>query len=383
MDDIIVVGGGPAGCLAAMESAKRNLNVTVFEERESIGSRLKCSGLISKKGLDTLEVDYRKSILNELHGTIIYSPSLKEMNITAKDVKAFAIDRKEFDARCAEEAESAGAKILLRKKANRSNVKSKLLIGADGALSEVAKWFDFPQMNEYAFCYQADFQNAVIEDKSLVSVFLSNNLFPGFFGWVIPLDEYTARVGLGVFRDVRKGYDRSVKIYFDTFTKKHPVVSKIIKKSKSKNRLSAVIPLSTRDETAKGNVLLVGDAAGQVKATTGGGVVFGGNCAKIAGSLAPIIIESDDSSEYERIWRKKFGDDLRLHKRLRDFYNSLTDRQIDAYFTLAKKAGIEKFLAENGDLDSPTAMLKPANSAAPLHAFAFRVFGTMILKKLI
>jgi len=383
MYDVKVIGGGPVGCLAAIEAAKRGLNVTVLEEHERIGSRLKCSGLISKKGLDTLGIDYKKSILNELRGTIIYSPSLNEMKVITNDVKAFAIDRKEFDIRCAEETEKAGAKILLGKRAKRSDAKSKLLIGADGALSQVAKWFGFPEVYEFAFCYQADFQNAVIDDKSLVSVFLSNKLFPGFFGWVIPLNEYDARVGLGVFRDVRKGYDTSVKHYFDIFTKKHPIVSKILRKSKSRNRLSAIIPLSTRDKTADGNVLLAGDAAGQVKATTGGGVVFGGNCARLAGSLAPKIIEKIDSSEYERSWRKLFGDDLRLHKRLRSFYNSLADRQVDAYFSLAKKAGIEKFLAENGDMDSPTAMLNSKSSAAPLHAIMFRAFSAIVSKKLI
>jgi geranylgeranyl reductase family protein len=379
MDDVRVIGGGPTGCLAAMEAAKRSLNVTVFEEHGSIGSRLKCSGLISKKGLDTLGVDYKKSILNELHGTRIYSPSLNEMSVIAKDIKAFAIDRKEFDVKCAEEAERAGAKILLNKRAKRSDATSKLLIGADGALSQVARWFNFPKVNEFAFCYQADFQNASIDERGLVSVFLSNKLFPGFFGWVIPLSECEARVGLGVFRDVRNGYDRSVRYYFDIFTKKHPVVSKILKKSMSKNRLSAIIPLSTRDRTADGNVLLVGDAAGQVKATSGGGVVFGGNCAKLAGSLAPRIIEKKDSSEYEQSWRRNFGNDLTLHKRLRKFYNSLNDRQIDNYFTLAKKVGMEKFLADNGDMDSPAAMFNSA-TASPLHAVMFKAFSAIIPK---
>jgi len=378
MDDVRVIGGGPTGCLAAMEAAKRNLNVAVFEEHGSIGSRLKCSGLISKKGLDMLGVDYKKSILNEFRGTRIYSPSLNEMNVIAKDIKAFAIDRVRFDKTCADDAEEHGAKIFLKKRARRADLKSNLIIGADGALSQVAAWSGFPKINEFAFCYQADFQNAAIEDKNLVSMFLSNNLFPGFFGWAIPLNESEARVGLGVFRDVRHGYDRSVKHYFDIFTKKHPVVSKILKKSKSKNRLSAIIPLSTRDKTASGNVLLVGDAAGQVKATTGGGIVFGGSCAKLAGSLAPRIIEKKDSSEYERGWKKRFGDDLMLHKKLRELYNSLTDRQIDSYFTMAKKFGMEKFLAEHGEMDSPTAMIESASNAAPLQVFLMKMLGKVI-----
>jgi geranylgeranyl reductase family protein len=383
MYDVQVIGGGPSGCVAASEAARRNLNVAVFEEHEEIGARLKCAGLLSKKGLDSLGIDYKKTILNEIYGARIYSPSLDKISIICKDVKAFVIDRGEFDAACADEAERHGAKLLLGRRAKRSDLKSKLIIGADGALSQVARWFNFPRVNEFAFCYQADFYDVHVQDKGLVDIFLSNTLFPGFFGWCIPLNECEARAGLGVFRDVRRKYNLSVKHYFDNFTKRHPIVSKILKKSKKKNEFSAIIPLSQRKKTAEAGVLLVGDAAGQVKATTGGGIIFGVNCAKIAGDLAPRIINGGNSSQYETTWRKKFGKDLILHKRIREIYNSLTDRQIERYFGIAKRVGVEDFLAQHGDMDSPTAMMDSAATAMPLQGFLFRAFGSIISKKLL
>ncbi|MEM3690853.1 MAG: NAD(P)/FAD-dependent oxidoreductase, partial [Candidatus Micrarchaeia archaeon] len=245
------------------------------------------------------------------------------------------------------------------KKVRKSDLNSNLIIGADGALSNTASWFGFPKIHEFAFCYQADFQNVFIEEKGVVDVFLSNALFPGFFGWVIPLNECEARVGLGVFRDVRKHYNKSVKHYFEKFIK-HPIVSEVIGNSKKRNIVSAIIPLSIREKTAEGNVLLVGDAAGQVKATTGGGIVFGGNCARIAGMLAPAMLEKE-TEKYEREWRGKFERDLMLHKRMRVLYNSLSDSQIERYFAFAKKIGVESFLAKHGDMDSPTVMIKSAN----------------------
>jgi geranylgeranyl reductase family protein len=378
MYDIQVIGGGPTGCIAAREAAKRNLKVTVFEEHERIGSQLKCSGLLSKKGLDGLEIDYRKAILNEIRGAKIYSPSLNEMRVVSPNIKAFVIDREKFDRICADEAEEQSVKILLGRRARKTYLKSNLIIGADGALSQVAAWFGFPKINEFAFCYQADFQNAHIEESEVVEVFLSNTLFPGFFGWSIPLNESEARVGLGVFRDVRKKYEFSVKRYFDNFTKKHPIVSKIIKNSKQKNNFSAIIPLSTRDKTSKSKVLLVGDAAGQVKATTGGGIIFGINCAKIAGKLAPQIIDGMDSVNYELRWREKFGRDLMLHKRIREMYNSMSDTQIDRYFSIAKKAGAEKFLVKHGDMDSPAAIIDAASSAMPLQEFLMKAFSKIL-----
>jgi len=380
MYDIQVIGAGPAGCIAAREAARRNLNVAVFEEHEEVGARLKCSGLLSKMGLESLGVDYKKAILNRIYGARVYSPSLDKMNIICRDVKAFVIDRKKFDTACADEAERCGAKLLLGRRAARKDLKSKLIIGADGALSDVAAWSGFPRITEFAFCCQADFTNARISDSRVVDIFLSNSLFPGFFGWCIPLNESEARAGLGVFRDVRRSYSLPARHYFNNFVKKHPIVSKILNKSKQRNELSAVIPLSPREETAREGVLLVGDAAGQVKATTGGGIIFGGNCAGIAGRLAPSILKRGDSKQYETNWKRKFGKDLMLHKRIRGMYNSLSDAHINGYFKFAKKAGAEKFLVEHGDMDSPTAMLN-STAALPLKGFLFKAFGSILSNK--
>ncbi len=383
MYDMQVIGAGPAGCIAAREAAERNLNVAILEEHEEVGARLKCSGLLSRTGLDSLGVDYKKAILNSIYGARIYSPALDRMSIICRDIKAFVIDRKEFDTTCADEAERCGAKLLLGRRAVRKDLKSKLIIGADGALSQVAAWYRLPKINYFAFCCQADFINVPIPDAGVVEMFLSNTLFPGFFGWCIPLNESEARVGLGVFRDIRRSYSLPARHYFNNFVKRHPVVSKILKKSKKRNELSAVIPLSPREQTYASGVLLVGDAAGQVKATTGGGIIFGGNCAKIAGGMAPSILKGADSSQYEISWRRKFGKDLILHERMRSIYNSMSDRQIEGYFKLAKRTGAEKFLAEHGDMDSPTVMLNSASAASPLKGFLLKAFGSIVSNKLL
>lgn len=379
MFDVQVIGAGPVGCIAASETARRNLNVAMFEEHGEVGARLKCSGLLSTTGLDSLGVDYRKAVLNKIYGTRIYSPALDFIDVVCKDVKAFVIDRKQFDTTCADEAERCGAKLLLGRRAVRKDMNSRLIIGADGALSQVAVWFGFPAINEFAFCCQADFTNAHIANPGIVDTFLSNTLFPGFFGWCIPLNESEARVGLGVFRDIRKSYSTPTRSYFNSFVKNHPVVSEVLKNSKKRNELSAVIPLFPRKETSKKGVLLVGDAAGQVKATTGGGIIFGGNCAKIAGRLAPSIIKRGDSSMYEKTWRRKFGKDLMLHKRIREIYNSLNDSQIERYFKFAKRAGAGKFLVEHGDMDSPMMMLNSAASS-PFNGFLLKALGGLSSK---
>lgn len=356
--DLQIVGAGPAGCFAAREAAKSNINVVLMEEHNKVGIPSHCSGHISKEGLESLGIDYKKTVLNKLCGANIYSPDLNEIKIRANKVKSLLLDRVRFDQLCAEDAVVAGAKILLGVRAEREKLNGKIIIGADGFNSSIARWFNFPKINKFVFSYQADFENVKIEDKRIVSIFLSNKFSPGFFSWIIPINETDAKVGLGIWVDTNKPVTSSAKHYFDLFTKKHPIASKLLKNSKILNQSSFCIPMQMRMETVRANVMLIGDAAGQTKSTTGGGVVFGSLCAKIAGRTAAKNLQRGVSlNEYEKEWRKKFEIDLLLHQKMRMLYNSLNDSMISLYFKFAKRINIDKFLIEHGDMDKPTVML--------------------------
>ncbi|MFH1285956.1 MAG: NAD(P)/FAD-dependent oxidoreductase [Candidatus Micrarchaeota archaeon] len=347
MHEVVVVGGGPAGCLAAREAARNSARVLLCEEHSKIGVPARCSGLISKTGLDSLGIDYSESILNSVRGVNIYSPLFNTMHIKSSETKAHVLDRTRFDTLCSQEAESEGAEIKLNARIHELPSNS-LIIGADGANSFVARTLDFPKITRFVACYQAEFEGLHLSERESVHVFLSNELFPGLFGWVIPVNEEKARVGVGVSIGARI----SPKTSFNSLLQ-FPAVRELLGEANEISYHASIIPMEARSQTANERALLVGDAAGQVKATTGGGVVFGCSCAKLAGKLAA----QGEHLNYESAWRAEFGNDLELHSKLRALVDSLSDEKLNSYFGLAKRAGAERFLEEHGDMDKPSSML--------------------------
>ncbi|MCL5111564.1 MAG: lycopene cyclase family protein [Candidatus Marsarchaeota archaeon] len=123
--------------------------------------------------------------------------------------------------------------------------------------------------------------------------------------------------------------------------------------------LASIIPLQARKATVKGNVLLVGDAAGQVKATTGGGLVFGALCAKTAAeAIVNHLRNGAPLSMYDRMWRRRYMADLQMHRAIHRYYSSLGPRGARLLFRLARTLGVEGFLSEYGDMDSPRKVAK-------------------------
>ena len=122
---------------------------------------------------------------------------------------------------------------------------------------------------------------------------------------------------------------------------------------------ASIIPLGYRKVTVKGNVLLVGDAAGQVKATTGGGIIFGAACARVAADVISAHIEHGTAlAHYEKMWRRQYGMDLKLHAALHNYYSSMGPRSLALLIRMSKLFGAEQFFSRYGDMDSPSTMLK-------------------------
>ncbi|MEM4389320.1 MAG: NAD(P)/FAD-dependent oxidoreductase [Candidatus Micrarchaeia archaeon] len=358
MFDVHVVGAGPAGCAAAAAACAQGARVLLSEEHAHIGQPERCSGLVSKTGLDSFGFDYSEAILNRINGARCHSPSGNVIELKFSETMAFVISRATFDLLCAEEAEKEGAKLELGRRVRRGDLSGKSIIGADGLASVVAEWFGFPPITRFVTCWQADFERVKVGEPHTVEVFLSHKFAPGFFAWLIPLNEESARLGLGVCPPANS------KKCFDVFLRQ-PRIASLIKNARPVSHFAYSIPLSVRRKTGKGRVFLVGNAAGQVKATTGGGVFFGGACGRIAGKIAA---EGKSGEEYEAAWRAEYGDDLVLHERAREFYNSLSEAQLEQYFSLAKLLQADRFLSTFGHMDRPTLMLPHLALFPPLRA---------------
>lgn len=371
--DVAVIGASAVGCIAARDCAQLNLKTLVLEEHAEPGKQGKCTALYSKRGLESLEANYAPAVLNQVRGVSFHSPNAR-LEASRSEPVALVLDRKRFDEECFKQARKAGAKFLFNCKATgikQGKVKqgkakqgkdfvrvfsgkkffdARIVIAADGAASFTANALGFPKIKELVLGYEAEFSNAEPPRKDFVQVFLNSRAFPGFFAWIVPAQEGVARVGLGVkiglgVKNFKK-LDAGKKALF-----KEPLVRETLSKAKKIREFAAVIPVAVRKKTQEGRVMLVGDAAGQVKATTGGGVVFGGNCARIAARCAASFLKNGETLSYERAWRREFSKELRLHAVIAGFKNSLGNDCLDFALAAGRVAGLPLFLKAFGDMD--------------------------------
>ncbi len=357
----LVVGGSVAGCLCAKKICEDGAQATVLEEDRTPGKLGKCTGIVSKRGLDSLGVGYEKSVLNTVRGATVHSPN-DSFSFRTPQVQACVIDRFAFDRQCAAEAQRAGAEILYgrraeaiveknggyRVKTGNKTHDAKVLVGADGAASLVAREMDFPQIGakDFVLCYEAEYEECDVKDAAMVDVFLDSGLFKGFFAWIVPTGKTGARIGFGTCAHSELGKAK------DLFWKNTRVIETLGKKPEKTRDFTAIIPLRTRRITQKGGCLLVGDAAGQVKATTGGGIVFGGNCAKIAGEEAAAFLKGEKKEiEYERKWRERYGGVLEKHRLFRSVYNKTGNGTVGLALAAGKFLGLPRLIEKFGDMD--------------------------------
>jgi geranylgeranyl reductase family protein len=345
-----VIGAGPCGSVAALSALESGHSVHIYEQKKTPGENVCCSGLISREGLESLRqfADYKKHAINKMRGAIIECAGYKLKVDSGRDI-AYVIDREGFDSSLAQKAEDEGARLFCGERMSPPFGEGNI-IGADGPNSIIASHFNFPEIRRFAGTAQATIRHDG-QLKDYVRVFLSNERFPGFFGWIIPHNEEYAEAGVGCVlpSNPNKALD---------------CLSRLIGTSIPKERRYSVIPLERRGKTAVSasgrGVLLVGDAAGQVKSTTGGGVVFGTKCAKLAGKYA------DSPKDYESAWKALYGHDLDAHYQMHRTLGRLSDSSLRALGSIASAFRVEEFLEKEGNMDSPLRMIWPGLLLHPL-----------------
>jgi len=374
--DAIIIGGGPCGLIAARDIARQGAEVCVIEKSAEIGYPVKCSGLFSKSGLKQLDVDVSDSfICSTIRGGRFHSPGGEEFLAYSKQDRAVVVERKMFDKELAKDAVRAGAEIKLKttaldiKRNGGVNVKinemgeektisSKLLIGADGAGSQVARWTGIARENKFVSGVQVEVVAADIEDD-VAEVYFGKNVAPGFYGWILPKGE-VYEVGVGS----TGGSTKTPRELLNQFMTNHPVASKKIDSKSLLEFNSGAIPVGGPRETVSENIMLVGDAAGQTKASTGGGVITGGICARIAASAAITAIEENNFSQefllnsYDRKWRSELEQEFMAHMFLKNIIDSASDYEIDSLFKMLKRENVPELMTTFTDTDRPLEFVK-------------------------
>ncbi|MFQ6126822.1 MAG: NAD(P)/FAD-dependent oxidoreductase [Candidatus Heimdallarchaeota archaeon] len=376
--EVIIIGAGPAGLIAAYELGKQSIDTVLFEEHPKVGVPTSCAGLISISGLTRLGIRLPTSlILNRVKGARFYSPSGKTIKIERSTPQAYVVNRAEFDQHLAKQAKNVGAqirvgtraiKIMLPNRAqtgcvevlsydseSESQIKShaKICIDAEGCMTRLLRQTGLTSFLKQNILPAIQYEYQDIQDlnPTLVEVFTGLKIAPGFFAWMIPTGKNSARVGLAC--NSRFSPHRLLEnIICDS-----PILKARLHDACIIGRLGGRIPITGPiKKTYTDNFLVIGDAAGQIKPTTGGGVVVGGLCAQIAGKIAAkaIQLERYDAkmlSEYQQRWKSLFRKDFLAMKWVRLFFNTLDDPDIDRLFKQLAPNPIISTITDNADMD--------------------------------
>jgi len=354
---ITVIGAGPIGLRTAISLKEEGWDVTVIEDHKEIGVPENCSGLISVTGLEKNKIDVSDITVNKIFGAKIFSPDKTFLKIQRKKPVAMLIDRKELDKSLEKKAESKGIEIkkntrlidsrketVFVQHENRGEMlKTRFVIGADGAASKTRRLV-MEKIDPKAFVRTYQIKAKSSFNDKLVEVHLGE-FCKGFFAWIIPENKSVARIGLGVHgslnaRDALRKFVSEMDL-------------DVIEES------AFVIPITKPvKEIQKDNLFLVGDAAYQTKATTGGGI--------ITGSIASDILVKTISAHLKHkkpltdYWKNLSGlnKELELHWKVRKYFNSLNDQQLNSLILKFKKTGMEEFLEKHGDMDFPSKLVR-------------------------
>ncbi|HLD58296.1 MAG TPA: NAD(P)/FAD-dependent oxidoreductase [archaeon] len=355
MSFITVVGAGPVGLQAALQLKANGFDVSIIEEHREIGKPVQCAGLISKQGCKELGINADESVINEIKAARIFSPGGVEISIRKKETTAFVVDRFKFDQAFYKKALREKIEISLNTKLidirknslfletqGRGELKkSEIIIGADGANSMVRHIVGLETAQEN-FLHSFQIRAKGIFNHETVELHFGD-FAKGLFAWIIPENKDIARIGLAT--SMGENPAENLK----AFIEKKGLVLDVLDKT------GGLIPISRPlKNLCWQKTLLAGDAAFQTKASTGGGIIMG---LKAANACAKTIVNHLKNNKSLSDYNSNIAEinkELSIHWKIHSYLNGLGNRQIDELFQKAKKAGIEEFLQEYGDMDNPS-----------------------------
>ncbi len=363
--DVVIVGAGPAGGLAAQRIARKGYEVAVIEEHREVGEPIQCGGLVTPRVFDY--VTCKETILGEIHGAEIYSPQGRRLTIDGHETEAVVVDRAMFDRAILTDAVRAGAhtflgtqaqgasrtdggvEVLVDRDGHAETIRGKILIGCDGVRSNVAKWFHILRPKKILPGFEVELAG-VRGDPGFVKLFVGKDIAPGFFGWVIPSGD-TARVGLCVGEGNAYAYLMRML--------QRPEVQAYTKGAQPVLYIVGGIPIGFPRRTYADNVMVVGDAACQAKATSGGGIFTSLHCASLAAETALEALEKEDYSarmmhRYHKAWTKSIGKELRKDLAIHESFERLTDAQFEELFEIFDDPEILRLIEDTADIDFPS-----------------------------
>jgi len=343
--DVIVVGAGPAGSIAARSAAEKGLSVLLLEKDRDVGYPVRCGEAVAKAGIEEFISADEKWIAAKINKFSFIAPNQAEVTVQLNDV-AFVLERRLFDYELARTAADAGAEIITRTYVNglliedgkvcgvkyeyrgeQKEVRAKIVIAADGVESRVGRWagisthVDFRDMES---AVQVTAANIHVAQDTLFFYF-GIDISPSGYLWIFPKGNNKANIGIGVSGSI--GKKKSAQLYLDDFMQKHYPDAPVL------TRIAGGVPCGiTLDKISAPGIMLVGDAARQVNPLSGGGIASGMIGGSIAGRIAAEAIKlnkPDHILTYDKAWNDRLGKRHLIFNRIKEGIYNFPDEKFN------------------------------------------------------
>lgn len=364
--EVVVVGAGPAGGLAARQLARSGHSVLILEEHKKVGQPVHCAGLIGINGLhENGVVPKSKVIIRRVRQSLFHAPGGVQLVLDKGEPHAYVLHRDRLDQQIVKEAEAAGAilqletrvirckreqnrmRVIVLERKSKHELHAQFVVNAEGIRARLAQDQGLPRpKRDYMLpALQYEVTNVALPPDA-VHLYFNSELARGFFAWIIPLEPNRARVGLA-------SAHRLVRQALDKFLMQNPLLSG----AKIEKRFGGIVYAGgPSSRTIAPRFVNIGDAAGQTKATTGGGVVAGGACSIMAASSISNALQNGDYNHqdlqrYEQRWKRSWGRQLQLMSYLRRFVNTLENHELDQLFEKLQTSKAREIIERRGDID--------------------------------
>ena len=359
--DLIIIGASIAGNYLTFLLSKSNLKIAVLEDHKEIGIPFQCAGIVSQKLSKLIELP-KEIVLNRVNTAKIVSPSGNFINLSGNE-RPYIIDRIKLDRlfynkvkddpnityylgeryKSFEYRIDDGKRYLFIETSKRRII-AKMLVGCDGPLSLVGK--QLKVKNDVIYASQIRIK-ANFYDQEAAMYF--NPQWKQLFGWIVPEGNGIYRIGIASAKNINKCF----KCFLNEVSVN--INNKI-------DQQGGIIPYGIMNKLAFDNILLLGDAAGQVKATTGGGIIMLLTAAKYASNCVNLCIKNGNFSKryikknYEKPCSQTIGRELKLHFIIRLILENFRNKDFEIFFKIIKENKIEHLVSFYGDMDFPKAL---------------------------
>lgn len=349
--DVVIAGGSVAGLFCAREIARNGHSVLVLEEDYEIGTPEHCGGLVSLSALEELGIiPHSKTFEHLIDSAQVFAPNGDSFIINSKKQKVAEVNRRELDKQIAHQAQKNGADIKVKTsfqelteegvRTSDGDIKCKIVVDARGVSSLINKDRDGILLSAQYEIYS----DWIKKDK--VEVYFDQEKYPGFFAWIIPSNDGMGKVGVA-----GRGI-RAAQVLEEFLSKKGKF--SIIRKIFAPIWIKGPI-----DNFVSDRLVIIGDAAGQSKPTTAGGIFSCGFAGILAGQAIAKYLETGKKSElqeYQKKWKEKFEKEFKKQLLARKLLERLDNQTINKLFKSITPE-ITKEISENDDFDFHTSSI--------------------------